>query len=1307
MRIHRLLVGLLSFATLSPAAWKTFHDAPDGWSGLFSLTPSDSTPRPLTAQRLAVPFGSTPTIKATLVGPDSSRSAVSFVQTRTIWNGASILQVNLELSSAQRHLANLAKRQVRLEVLWSRTVSGASLAPIVRNTIANPIGAANFGTVRAAARRSALILPALPTGPALTVEIGDLTKRDDRIVSRTSDNGIFRLTGKDLKSLFGSLAGSSLRNISVYRSARDTLPSVSGNVVAPSLNPVRIERISSNLDGQIQDNDEIRFYAEGTSVWVPDPEAPCGSKWKLSVSPYALSRRYLVALQPDGDKQRLSPEIGSTFAGSAPTQSLPIQSWRVERHQQLVNYEVGSSSVVDDASGTNWFWMQTTSPSTIVNPSLTLEGLRSDSACIEVAFAAPTNYPRDQVLLVNGDSATPLSESEKRSVWSTRAIKSSVGTLNLRGDAGFRILGTTLHALQLPQLTSGQAEFPAPFVGSLAIPFRVPSSSTDSLIGYAIVNGEIQRRVRLVKSSSVDTAGWTGWQLTDSAATAFTRYRIGTASSMLSSGSSYASLKTWSAPGASYALTDFSTASGDSMLVITPEAFLSEAQGYAQYRTTMSPRRKMQTRFLRVEDIYLLYSGGAADPTALRDFLRWSWTNLGTSHALLFGSSLFDMRDLKKNGTICNIPTWESQNYASDNYFAYLDSAEWAAAPTTRTVDINLGRIPARTSADLDAWFAKLKIFESPLATQDPTWRNTAMLVADDFYIYDKTPMEADRAGNHAEGSEDLFHKLQKVRPWLGFSKVFVAKYDFDANYNKPMARLDIISRINQGVLLFNYFGHGSPNKLAHETVFDLEAINALTNSSTPFLFYAGACAVGRFDGYDIPLGLTLLTTPGRAAVAAISATRATYAAENATLGNNFFETVFDTTPGARSLGEAMTKARLLMSDSDNVKSSGNDMVNHDAYALLGDPAMPLANVGMSLSLADLPDTLKALHALQQRGTTSTTTPSSIAFRIQSASTADTLVGPYYSPTPVELTPKSILSTTTTSNAGQFIIDAMTPAKLEFGKRSAFSAFAIDQTTGACGGYYQANILQYGTDTSSSTDTKGPTIAFAPCDSSYSGGEPFSGTAKVSLPFCLEVRLMDSTGISSATGPDEGTLINLPGVWDTYRPELKSGATYRQASFQLNIDSTKFTRGTTHQLSVLTHDQMGNFSRGALQIQIQNEAAVGLYDVFNRPNPIKSGTSTTFYFKVTADPDTNNAIPSTIQASIRIHTLSGKLIRILHTDLTQERALRPKATWNLKDEFGNDLANGLYPYTVLLRVPGTTVGSWTQYEKRGIAALSR
>jgi hypothetical protein len=287
------------------------------------------------------------------------------------------------------------------------------------------------------------------------------------------------------------------------------------------------------------------------------------------------------------------------------------------------------------------------------------------------------------------------------------------------------------------------------------------------------------------------------------------------------------------------------------------------------------------------------------------------------------------------------------------------------------------------------------------------------------------------------------------------------------------------------------------------------------------------------------------------------------------------------------------------------------------------------------------------------------------------------------------------------------VVEGMTPAKLEFGKTGSISAFAIDQTTGACGGYFQGNILQYGTDTSSSSDDIGPAITFTPCDSSYSAGEPFVGTAKVPMPFCLQVNLADNTGISSATGPDEGTFVNLPGVWNTYHPTMKSGTSFRQASFQLNIDSTKFAAGSSHQLSVLSHDQMGNFSRGTLQIQVQNEDVVGLYDVFNRPNPVKNGSSTTFFFKVTATPDTNNAIPSSLQAAVRIHTLSGKLIRVLHTDITQEKALRPKAVWDLKDAFGNQVANGLYPYTVLLRVPGATVGSWEQYEKRGIVAISR
>ena len=106
------------------------------------------------------------------------------------------------------------------------------------------------------------------------------------------------------------------------------------------------------------------------------------------------------------------------------------------------------------------------------------------------------------------------------------------------------------------------------------------------------------------------------------------------------------------------------------------------------------------------------------------------------------------------------------------------------------------------------------------------------------------------------------------------------------------------------------------------------------------------------------------------------------------------------------------------------------------------------------------------------------------------------------------------------------------------------------------------------------------------------------------------------------------------------------------------------------------------------------------------PTPPK-GHATTFYFKLLADADSNGTIPQTVQASIRIHTLSGKLVRILQTDLTDVGHPRPRAVWDLKDAFRNEVANGLYPYSVLLRVRDPNTRNWRQTEKRGIVAVSR
>lgn len=1313
MRTHRLLGGLLTLASLSSAAWKVHRDAPDGWKASYTLSGiSPENPLPVTARRLAIPAQGAPSVSAYLVGKDSVRTPLA-LQTRIhAWSGTRILDLSIPLSPAQRALKDIAARAIVVEAQWAPG-SGGPLPSVVRSTVANPKGGAFFGPLRSTARLGATTTLSLPTGPALTVEIGDASKRNDRIVSRTAENGVFRLTGKDLRNLFGSLAGSSLRNLTVYRGPRDTLPRNAGSLKPPALEPVRIERISRNLDGAIQDDDEIRFYAEGTTVWTRDTANPCGTGWRLSASPYALSRRYLVALQPDGIRQPLSPGLASASPSNAAPETLPIQTWQVEKHMLLGNLEVGSTASEDAVSGANWYW-QTLADTASVATGLSPVGIQGASACLDLHFAG-SNADRYGVssptfLALEGIEATRISTTGFHSYWSLPSLPATAATLAVNGVGRSRLLSVALHASQLPRLEAGSVEFPAPSVGTLRLPFLAPSGLTDSLVAYALVDGQIQRRVALLPNPARDASGWKGWALADSATTLDTRYRITAASSLLSSGSGTATLASWSAPTSPYALTDFAGAGADSMLVLTAAAFEEQAETYARYRSEQSPGRRFQTRSLRVEDLYLLHSGGAADPTALRDFLRWSRANLGTSHVLLLGSALFDMRDLKKTGQVCHLPTWQSGNFASDNYFAYLDSAEWGQNVTTRSLDLHLGRIPLRSAAEFEAWFTKLKAYEKPLAGQDPNWRNTALLLADDYFTSDGGQFVSDGAGNHTLQTERLYESVRSARPWQGFSKVFVADYPYDANYRKPSAKLDLVARLNQGVSLFNYFGHGSGNQLTHEAAFDLEAVNSLTNSSMPFLFYAGACAVGRFDGYETPLGMTLLLAPGRGAMATISATRPTFSSPNENLNSFFFERIYDTLPHAYSLGEAFTAARNLAMKNEEFYATNystfGDMTNQEAYVLLGDPAMSFAHVGLKVSMPALPDTLKALQVFKQNGSVLPATAASVAFRIQGQAGRALLSGGGFSDS-VTLSPKQILSATTMTTSGTFSIEALTPAKLEFGKNSSIAVFAVDQATGACGGLLKDSIPQSGSDTATTSDIQGPSILFTPCDSSYSAGQPFVKVAKIPLPFCLEVKLEDNAGISSASGPDEGTLVNLAKVWDTYRPDLKSGASYRQASFQLNFDSSKFVPGSTNQLSILTHDQMGNFSKGFLEVQIQQEDAVGLYDVFNRPNPIKRGGTTTFFFKVSSNPDDNNAIPSSVQAAVRIHTLSGKLIRVLNMDLTQEKALMPKATWDLKDAFGNELANGLYPYTVLLRVPGITAGSWRQFERRGVAVLSR
>jgi Peptidase family C25 len=1313
MRIHRLGAFVLIAFACTQAYWKIQRDTPTGWAGEFALLPSDTAARIVGIQELAIPQSGTPTIKARFLPKDTSKaSSIATSSSVHTWNGAKILHIDIRLTNAQRHSPELSRAKVRLEVSWTGSQT-FPLPPLVVNTIGNPIGGARFGGALAMARRlsASSAVPALPSGPVATLTVGDVSKQNHHLVSRTDENGVVRLRVSDLKRVLGNLDGSSLRNIAVYRGPRDTLPSVSGAITAPALIPVKVERIARNPN-QLADDDEIRFYVEGTTIWVRDTTAPCGSGWKQSISPYSLTRKYMIALQPNNQAGQASSADIARMRDATTPKNFPTvpQTWRYERHILLKNLPVGGGAEFDDTkTGTNWFWFGTTPINNIASP-IAFTGLASDSVCAEVSLAQGSNYynstmTSEDSLQVNGIPLTRLNNKDLTSAfWSGRGLKSTSNQLVLDALQDRRFRGYSLHGFIKPRLENGIVEFPTPATGPLSIPFLAPSSS-DSLIGYALEDGEIARRVSIVEAPAGDSAGFLGYNLLDSASTLATRYRVSYAANLLAP----AALSRWQ--NNTLAITDFGAESGDSMLVIAPDSFVTQANAFAQYRSQQSLIRKIPTRVVRLEDIYQLYASGQSDPTAIRDFLRWAKVNWGTSHVLLLGHGHYDFRNLNGSGMANIIPTWEVMNYATDNYFTYLDSAEWGVSSiSSRTVDMAIGRVPAHNTAEIDAWYAKLKTFETIPPNQDPSWRNTAYLVADDYMTWGKLdPIIA-----HSAQTEELAQLLLSIRPWLYQDNLYMAKYLPNAAFEKPDVRQAIIGRLDQGVSLFNYIGHGAEVQLAHERVFDLNAVNALNNATTPFLFFAGACDVARFDHTDAPpLGSTVVVTSSKGAMASVSGTRPTFPENNSVIGKEFFGQIYGLDVQARTIGEALTKARnATLATGNDVIYSNPRVTNQDAYVLMGDPSMVFAPTGLQLKVGNLPDTLMALTQIRANATYSSSNSATAVIRFLNSPVKDILTNNEVTcpecTDSVTQPRKQILSSTGTGIGGSLVFNAFVPAKLNFGETMGYSAFGIDTKTGLAGGYYRDSVLILGTNPNANLqDNQGPQVTFRPCDSAFSAGEPFVVTAKIPLPFCLQVQMFDSSGISSSSSPDEGVIVNVPGILDTWRPDLQTGLSFRQMSFQMHFDSTSYKTGTTYALGVLAHDQMGNYTRAQLKLDIQDPGTTGLYDVFNRPNPIKSGTSTTFYFKLSTNPDANSTVPASIQASIRIHTLSGKLIKVLHTDLTQSGSIMPRAVWDLHDDFGNPVANGLYPYTVKLRIPATSGGKWNQIEVKGVAAISR
>lgn len=1188
-----------------------------------------------------------------------------------------------------------------LRVVVTMTGSGsAPLPPSLSGFVANPAGAARFGrtsavpSVRFAARGFAAKASVIPDGNQSLI----LTIRNPAVGDLTQD-GIVRLTGAQIRAQLGSFSGVDFSKVAVGRHGRGPIPRDADSILhSGSLEALPIRRIDLDRDGVFDLEDRVEFFAQGPSFWTPDTLLGQGVQ-ELVVHPWDLSRRYLVRLDAlDG-----SPDLPMGVAPQAPaTRSTTLRPVWAGKHLEVRVPEIGSPSTPDHESGSSWFWhwveSEVLDSAKLRHPAAKdLPGL-SGSTGIGVVRLGRTRADRSvptefDTLRTYAGGSTFGMVSDRKASWNLTGLQPTDNRWRWRPAGAESDFESYTVVYPYAPTRSNLAAFPAPGLGAFSLP--IPGTGASDTL-FAVVDGRAERTIALA-----------GGILRDSVASLDTWY-------VPASQQATYTLATWRPSSQARVLTPEELVSPSTKvdyLVVAPDSFLTIATEFATFRSSPSRLRPLETRIVRAEDLWLLWGHGSMDPLSVRELLRNATRSWGTTHAVLLGGGHFDPRGVTGADPVV-IPVWEDQDVGTDAILTFLDPNEMGAS-RSRTQDIALGRIPARSREELSAWFAKLRAWEDPSVAVTGPWRNTFLGVADDMQVRTNggspDPIyHPNGLLGHTHATERLMKNILSVRPWAQIRKVYQVEYPANAVLEKPDAQRALIDQLNRGVAAWQFMGHGGFDILTDERLLDTRsALAGLTNNETPHIFYAGSCTVGRFDLADNRgLSEALLVAARKGAVAAISGTRPSYPDDNERLARNFWTQALANQSLDRptTLGEAFQRAQ------NSFTSGASDLQslypNSTLYNLLGDPAMVPFPAGSPLSLESAPDTIAALDATSLVGSAESQVQVQLVAKPQQQTATYTYGDDVYAQT--YLSPgRTLVSLRTTASSNRYTARMLTPARLPFGDTASLSVYGWNPSTLRDSAVLQEGIVLAGIGANPPSDAQGPSIRVLPCDSSWSAGQPFGAVAEIPVPFCLNVFFEDSSGISSSDAPDEGVILSVPGILEPWHPSrLEEGANFSQAWTRLDIDEANFAAGKTYTLNVFARDLMGNASSKSIELRTRKPGDVDLYEVFNRPNPVK-GDATIFYFKLLADADSNGTVPGTVQAAIRIHTLSGKLVRVLNTDLTEAGHPRPRAVWDLRDAFRNDVANGLYPYTILLRIRDSESGNWRQLEKRGVIAVSR
>ncbi len=1070
----------------------------------------------------------------------------------------------------------------------------------------------------------------------------------------TDENGIIKITGYSIIRELG--ANCPIARISLFASYKGILPEEppEAGMIPNGITEIPLYRYDQNGNGTIDTNDYVLAFVSSLSDWTYK------SNYEFSIDPYDESRTYWMTIKNQNGltiEKFIQPGSGS----------IP--------REYFVNRKFFKQSILHakerEYGGNNWVWKKMDNKDHGFTYFFDLPSLDSSSLGSITTYYTPMQgsikgkYGNVPIQADNGIADTIYN-------WKNNSLE-----LDFLADydTSYCELNSVLFEYQSKLLLTGDT-----------IRKMIFSVNEEGIISYRLSN-PTKQKIYLFRINSdettmslVDTFRTVNYSWSDTGNRGIRYYAFNENGFFKTP----EFIQVNNLQNDKYLVHDLRNNSYKTdYLIITHPQFIAESQILAGHKSKFGFKNPV---IVDVNEIFQSFSGGNKDPTAIRNFLAYVKRNWSGSsdlfYVVIMGNGHYDPKYYQTK-EIDFVPIYQYGETLQEDYFSYLEPKHQNDYDFTDKPQLIIGRFPCKAKAEAAAMVNKIIDMEDPERTDLGSWRNRALLVADDdMQLKDEDDIK------HYVSTERVADIILSNCPSIDLRKLY--QFDFEWNYvdEKPGVTQALLNEINNGVAYVNFFGHGSEGQWADEKVLKNENVLSMRNNKQYPVIASFSCDVGRFDLPGVEcLSSALVKAPNSGACIAISSTRLANAFSNENMAISLYTDLFNVSNNIIGAAYYATKIKSTYS-------------SQSAYAFFGDPSLQMVRPEKSIELNVMDaagaviTSMKALQKVKITGSIRKADKSidtdfgngtkSAFINLSLFNVPDTNLrkdGGKDNTIKYLMPGAPVFQGKTSVQNGKFEQIVNLPKRVTFdipGVKLTGYAWVEKEMSVAIG--VNTNLIFSGTDTAgfNKNDSTGPRITIRPVyDNSNQGFSDVSFTDHItsSLPVRFQIDLYDESGIDAlGNQPDEGLIYEINGALSkrniNSKFQFKTGSV-QEGSASVEIEDKSIKPGK-YDLIIYARDFPGNMSMKTFSLEITDKNDLKLDHVFNFPNPFRIGQTTRFFFYGS----NSNVITSQPAVFyIKIYSLSGRLLRVF---LNANNGV----AWDGRDQVGNMLSPNVYLYQV-------------------------